>query len=786
MFCRLCCLGLFVAIAGMPVSAWPVSLAWGNATDPGMLDLADPASAQFPVGGANASASVIQPAMVENATGAKLAANYEQTLEFLGVTLTTVQEGFLETNRFLLLPLEQTLLAPGELGAEGDDEMLAAFDAVGQARLATPDVALHALRRYLAMARVQVEREYLAPRLEAFLRTARDSALRLRDASPAATAARYEWIAAQLTVPLVLLEAGSSSQTEDIQPRRPGEGDAVAMGVPAANVAIVGDDELTAAMAALQRYAAEFSDPLRSRMIQELGLVYGGSDRQLSPLFGRCGAEAEVDYALYTPRGGYEHDPTRRAFFRAMAYLRRNGFSLLSVEGVADALCLSCVLAAPPVDGQGEVALQLWREIRDATALFEGPSLDVTYEQWREFLARELGMTRIDPSQAGSPALARQVLSRLDLLEAPASPLAGDATLLAADGETSRQDRVFRLFGAPFRYDSWIVEQLADSKGHPDVALPETATALFIPAVFGDETARRYVARFIEQGGRPPATDEVLNDFASRLDAMAAIVNSAPEDAWTRSLDAAWLRLLAELRTSCGPGYPLYMQSPLFTDKQLQTYLGSYAELTSDTFQAGTETASPGSVEPGERNATGTPGRGFVEPLPELWDGVARLASWARRGLQPLGAPRPGEEDRLARFVDILELYQRIAAQELQGGQVAPEDWRRLGVESLGFMAAPLASGERQNGVTRVAAVHRDGLRNEELYEATAQPYVMLAVAGDRDEPRLVVGLALNHYEFTRPLAEGRMTDKEWRRLVYEDPRGLPGKNFWLQGLLLK
>ena len=72
------------------------------------------------------------------------------------------------------------------------------------------------------------------------------------------------------------------------------------------------------------------------------------------------------------------------------------------------------------------------------------------------------------------------------------------------------------------------------------------------------------------------------------------------------------------------------------------------------------------------------------------------------------------------------------------------------------------------------------------LYEGTAEPYVMLALVGNEASPRLVVGTAFNHYEFARPLAEGRLTDQVWQTGVYAKPPKLPPKNAWYKGLLVQ
>ena len=72
-----------------------------------------------------------------------------------------------------------------------------------------------------------------------------------------------------------------------------------------------------------------------------------------------------------------------------------------------------------------------------------------------------------------------------------------------------------------------------------------------------------------------------------------------------------------------------------------------------------------------------------------------------------------------------------------------------------------------------------------DLYEAIAEPYVMLVLIGNEGAPRLAVGVAFNHYEFTGPLAT-RYTDADWQCRVYEHRSPLPEKNFWYGGLTVK
>ena len=84
------------------------------------------------------------------------------------------------------------------------------------------------------------------------------------------------------------------------------------------------------------------------------------------------------------------------------------------------------------------------------------------------------------------------------------------------------------------------------------------------------------------------------------------------------------------------------------------------------------------------------------------------------------------------------------------------------------------------------ADIHTDVPRGQILYEAIGQPFVMLALIGNENLPRITIGLAFNHFEFTAPLGGNRLTDEDWKEKVYDNPADLPKKNFWYEDLIIE
>ncbi len=129
---------------------------------------------------------------------------------------------------------------------------------------------------------------------------------------------------------------------------------------------------------------------------------------------------------------------------------------------------------------------------------------------------------------------------------------------------------------------------------------------------------------------------------------------------------------------------------------------------------------------------------------------------------------------------------QSIAQKELSNKPISEAEYETLRTMKLSFMAEPLTGwvmpDQNAGRTALVADVSTDMLAGKVLYEATGNPYIMFTYVDSDKTPRLVIGLAFNHYEFTQDLGK-RMTDEQWKAAVYDNASPLPQKNFWYQSL---
>ena len=763
------------------------------------------------------------PAMKEPPATLDKARNGQEVLKFLGLALGEEQKKFLNANKFLLIPKSATRFKGGFggacLGPESWDEMLGLFDSLcgssivqerkpENAKLVTPDLMLHALHKYFDNTLEYVEVTELSRQLLGLLQTLRASALEARaealaakglapapgpasggkpEDNPGAAGAEdrlaqgYERLAAQMTLALILLEDADWANPGGVRFERPDGPDAPdaaapapATGGPAASApaAQAPRGTLESALQRLRGLEAAFSSQTVQAMAQELGAVYQAKDVAASPLRAAYDPEGtrRTDYTKFAPRGHYAKSPGLRAYFRAMKFLSLGGYPLASQAGLSDSLLLM-ELAARPGPG-GVPAQDAWRAIMAVTGFFAGAPDDVGFAELAALVGKTLKKDSLTPAEAVDPAVLAKLAGNLAALPGP--------KIAAPD-----KDKAFRLFGERFSLDAGILDRLTAGREDQGLRLPAMPSALFVAAALGMKPARDLSAAFLT---RAPENfgERDLAAFLARLDQTAAGLAALRDGQWFGSLASAWLSVLPTLHGVYGQGYPAYMQSPAFRLKEVQTVLGSYAELKHDTILYAKQLLA----EYGEGSDLEPPPvpKGFVEPNLEFWNRLRRVVRFARDGLGNVQALRVDvRTGRMARFEEDVAFLAGLAEKEARNAPVTAAEYEKLRTLDLTYMAAPYSSQvyyedeDRRSGL--IADVFTNVKDGRVLYEATGEPYVLLALVANENSPRLVIGLAFNHYEFTGPLGR-RETDQTWQARVYEGQGEPPVKNFWQQGLV--
>jgi hypothetical protein len=279
-------------------------------------------------------------------------------------------------------------------------------------------------------------------------------------------------------------------------------------------------------------------------------------------------------------------------------------------------------------------------------------------------------------------------------------------------------------------------------------------------------------------------------NYPEQMEKMQLWVDGLTTEEWTETLYTTWLYTFEPLLAEPGDGYPQFMQSEAWLDKQLNTSLGSWAELKHDTILYAKQVYAElggggGAPQP-------LPARGYVEPVPEFYARLEALTTMTLEGLQERSLLSEQDLNSLMRLQSLAAALQVMAEKELRGEPLTEEEHHLIRfyggeLEHLTMAAAdrededpaaqPVMDEEPQAAVIADVATapdpDQDGNPNpvvlEEAVGRINEIYAVVPLINEDGTIQLQVakGGVFSYYEFTWP-AEDRLTDEKWRTMLDE------------------
>ncbi len=531
-------------------------------------------------------------------------------------------------------------------------------------------------------------------------------------------------------------------------------------------------------------YAADLAEA-------EIANIEAASGIEFSPLF--PGLEFGEDYTQYIPRGHYTRSDALKAYFKSMMWYGRMTFRLKTDDpdvGRAETRsALLLVQALRNTQVGDRPALDVWADLYDPTAFLVGRSDDLTALDY---------IPVIDAVYGEAPTLATLADdAKLDTFIAatdalPAPRILG-LVIRDTDDET-RQTKGLRFMGQRFVPDAYIFRQLiyrnvgtrADRRGLPK--------GLDIFAAMGSERAYELLDAMGETH---------YMSYTLQMDKMRAWTGSLTQDDWTETVYNTWLYTFQPLIEAPGPGYPTFMQSTAWRDKQLHTALGSWAELKHDTILYAKQTYAEMGAGWMPTPPDPVPARGYVEPVPEFYARLAALAAMTREGLASRSLLGEQDADSLARIEDLALALKAMAEKQLAGIPLTEEEHHRIRyyggeLEHLVMASADTPPGEPgaipymdedpQAAVIADVATDpdpdADGVPNPVVLEVgvgrVSEIHVVVPLVEADGSLRLQVarGGIFSYYEFPWP-ADDRLTDEKWQSML--DDGSAPAQPAWIE-----
>jgi len=330
---------------------------------------------------------------------------------------------------------------------------------------------------------------------------------------------------------------------------------------------------------------------------------------------------------------------------------------------------------------------------------------------------------------------------------------------------------------AEYRKDRPFTWVKTDVKACPPPAMREVRgfpRGLDLMALLGSVRAKE----ILESSG-----DTEYSDYEKKFSELKNFIDSLSKEEWSKNLYLNWLYVLKSLWNDFGYGYPTFMQTEAWKDKELNTALASWTELRHDTLlyvkQSYTIAEMGGMFQP--------PVVGYVEPVPEFYFRLLALTKMTNQGFKNLIPQEELEklmiEAGLNRFAEILSKLLGISKKELEN--IPLNDNEYSFIENFGSISESLIStvsgGEVDPEIFKtvlVADVHTDGNTEKVLEEGVG--YIKTAVIAYRlPEGHILLGVGptFSYYEFKQPM-ENRLTDENWRKILDSNP---PPEPEWIK-----
>jgi len=537
------------------------------------------------------------------------------------------------------------------------------------------------------------------------------------------------------------------------------------------------------------------------------------------------------DYSQYVPRGHYTLNDELKQYFKSMMWLGRMTFKATGEEWTKQAVLLTdAVKSADSFD--------LWNKIYTVTGFFAGASDDLTFYEYDKAIFN-LFSYEFDEEEELKQQITEKMQEEIRKLRGP-KILGGFEFDLAGSLKDTTQG--LRLMGQRYALDSHVLSDLVYKNVGPNPSSPYYEKAFNCPYPGFTKPREFYdscesmsvnktkywnevcdcamqalsepeelwsVCRFMPTGldvmsamGSKRA-DEVLAekkmsdfcDYDIKNKEMKDLVNSYEKE-WTENLYNSWLWMLKPVLTEKPQGYPNWMRSLIWKNKDLSTALSSWAQLRHDTIlyvkQSYTSAVMVDTSMPMESKYYG-----YVEPNPELYARAKFIIEYLIKGLEEQGVMTEDVKNALEQSKEMVAKLQEISEKELKGETLSEEEYEYIenidkkfeiiiedlasaltvteGVQLPGSIKRESLEGKYDAFKTTIIAdVHTETNTKKVLEVGTGKiDWVMVAHASKDGRIGLAVGPVFSYYEFPWDM-DDRLTDEKWRDMLEKEPQERP------------
>lgn len=513
-------------------------------------------------------------------------------------------------------------------------------------------------------------------------------------------------------------------------------------------------------------------------------------------LFGRA---RQIDFSKFKPRGHYADGGLLERYFQTIVWLGRIEMRVSGGEKRGETReLLSAIVLRDLLSRAGKV--DTWSGLDSMLQTFVGRSDSMNFEQLG-FLLEASSLT--DPSTLTLSDLS-SLQEDIALGSLGASEIRrNDTARLPLGPKAASVPRNFTVMGQRLAIDAWAISKLSGDEvvWNRKPVQRRMISALDVAfAVFGNSSVVSQIAARIVDPEGVRFRDGL--PYQHNLAAARRVIDRQAEDSFGASIYESWIATLRELsEPMTSAEYPEAMRTEAWAMKDVNTQLGSWAQLRHDTI---------GYVKEYSGNPECFYPAGFVEPRPRFWKRFAQMARATERILSEATYSTSGNYQRaqkyhvrhFANFASKLELLAEIAQKQFSKEPLTKVEEKMLQevVEVNpscdprerytgwypGLFYAGRADSDSWDNI--VTDVHTNPPNKQVadlggvLHQGVAgADFLTVAVDSGKDH-MVYAGPTMSHYEFITDAGK-RMTDAEWERILRAKKQ--PERPEWTRGYLV-
>jgi hypothetical protein len=495
---------------------------------------------------------------------------------------------------------------------------------------------------------------------------------------------------------------------------------------------------------------------LVEQQIEQINTAAGREQSVLIPNF-------EDDYGAYQPIGHYVGDSALEAYFRGMTWLGRVAFQFKDAENPnfqpsRAPLILTLALRQDP--GTAET----WRGLNEMLDFLIGPSDDPGSAELSTLMDQIYGK-EVSFADLTDETRWQQFLQQVDNLPAPQINSTFVDTTAALQAS-----RDWRLLGQRFTFDALIFQNLIFDRVGTRDQQRKLPSGLDVMAVFGSPAA---------EAALQDAGEFDYENYDRQLALLQSAAHQQTEDQWLARFYAGWLYSFIPQVHEKDQSFPPFMRTESWNYKELNSALGSWAELKHDTALYAKMPEFMGGGGP----PSSVPPPSYVEPNPEVFFRLAYIASELSLGLMKrIPLELYSNDMNYSYWLNGLAVQYRqlgeIAVKELAQAALTQEDFDII-QQCLGPVECMPDAFTEIPPVPVVAAV--SGADNEILEVGVGYIDRIFVAVPINGQLQIAQGGVFSYYEFTQPRTD-RLTDNQWREKV---DAGTPTRPVWTDKFLL-